>query len=91
MDWYFGKEEFERQGNKVYTLLRGRAISKRIDLADDVGGIRHEAYMLNMDTFELLRTLEGMCYNNMAVEIDDSTYVVCKPSELGEFGVEVHR
>lgn len=86
LDDYFGKEEFEKYGNTVYKVLRGRAITKRRDLADGVGGIRHEAEMLKIGMYDLLRTLEGMCYNGLAIEVDDSTYLVCKPSEAEEFG-----
>jgi len=74
--WYFGKEEFEQYGNYVFENLQGRTISKRRDLADEVGGLMFEADVLDMDPFVLLRTLEGMCYNGMAREIDDSTYLV---------------
>ena len=77
--WYYGKEEFEEYGTLVYEILKGRAISKRIDLANDVGGLIYEADMLAMDKFDLLATLEGLCHNGMAVEYDDSTYMVGKP------------
>ncbi len=80
--WYFGKEEFEKYGQDVYNQLKGRAISKRRDLADEVGGLRYEADILGMDMFDLLRTLEGLCYNGMAQEIDDSTYAVGRPDEI---------
>jgi len=87
MDWYFGKEEFEEFGEHVYRVLAGRAISKRVDLADEIGGLRYEAKMLDLDMFVLLRVLEGMCRNDWAWEIDDSTYLVCKPSEFKKYGV----
>lgn len=86
-DFYFGKDEFEEFGNYVYRVLAGRTISKRIDLADYIGGLRYEAKMLNMDMFKLLRTIEGMCYNGWAREIDDSTYIVCKLSEYRMYGI----
>lgn len=87
MNDYFGKEEFEKFGKFVYSVLEGRAISKSRDLADRVGGLRHEAEMLGMDMFDLLRTIEGLCYNNMAFEVNDSTYVVCKPSRFHLYGI----
>lgn len=74
--WYFGKEEFEKYGQDVYDQLEGCTVSKRRDLAYDEGGLAYEADMLGMDMFDLLRTLEGLCYNGMAREIDDSTYLV---------------
>ncbi len=84
--WYFGKDEFEKYGDYVYNALKGRGISKRVDLADDVCGLRYEAKMLDMDMFDLLSTIEGLCYNGMAYEYDDSTYIIGKPGvDFDEF------
>lgn len=77
--FYYGKEEFEKYGDMVYNALKGRGISKRIDLAEDVGGLVYEADILGMDPYDLLATLEGLCYNGMAYEYDDSTYIVGIP------------
>ena len=79
--WYFGREEFDEYGQNVYNKLKGRSISKKVSLADEVGGLRYEANILGMDIYDLLGTLEGLCHNNMAEEIDDSTYVVGRPDE----------
>ena len=76
MEYYFGKEEFEKYGDMVREKLSGKTVSKNIDLADSEGGLRYEAEQLGIGTFELLRCLEGMCYNGHAIEIDDSTYRV---------------
>lgn len=74
--YYFGKEAFEKFGDLVKDNLSGKTVSKRIDLADDPGGLIYEADKLGIDKFELLECLEGMCYNGLAREIDDSTYKV---------------
>lgn len=76
LDWYFGKEEAEQFGNYIVSKLAGHKVSKRIDTAEEPGGLIYEAEKLHMDKFELLRTLEGMCYQGKAEEIDDSTYYI---------------
>lgn len=74
--FYFGKDAYEKYGDKVSKALAGKTISKRMDRADQPGGIAYEAEQLGMDLYDLLETLEGMCYNRKATEIDDSTYLV---------------
>lgn len=74
LNFYFGKEEFEKYGDMVSERLSGRTVSKRRDRAEDVGGLIFEANQLGIDMWDLLRCLEGMCYNGIACEIDDSTY-----------------
>ena len=86
---YYGKSEFEKHGELVHKLLLGRAITKRKDCADQVGGIRHEAGMLCMSTIELIRTIEGLCYNGMAYEVMDGVYVIGTPAELKQYGVDL--
>lgn len=76
LDWYFGKEEAGRFGDYVVSKLAGQKVSKRIDTAEEPGGLIYEADLLGMDKFELLRTLEGLCYQGRASEIDDSTYYI---------------
>lgn len=76
LNWYFGKEEAEQFGDYVVFKLAGQKVSKRIDIAEEPGGLIYEADLLGMDKFELLRTLEGLCYQGRASEIDDSTYYV---------------
>ncbi len=67
-DYYFGKEMYEEYGKEVQEKLHGKTISKRIDTAEEVGGIKYEAEKLGMDLYDLIETLEGMCYNGKAKE-----------------------
>ena len=62
VNWYFGKEEAEQLGDYVVSKLEGKTISKRIDLAEEPGGLIYEANKLGIDMWDLLRTLEGLCY-----------------------------
>lgn len=75
-DYYFGKEQAEKYGDQISTALSGKKISKRKDKAYEPGGLIHEAIMLNIDMWDLLEALEGMCHDGRASEIDDSTYLV---------------
>jgi hypothetical protein len=75
--WYFGREDAEKYGDLICDSLEGQTISKRKDLAEDVGGLIYEAEKLGIDDFfDLLKALEGLCYQGRAREIDDSTYLV---------------
>ena len=74
--YYFGKEEFEKYGEMIKDSLSGKYISKSISKAEFPGGFIYEANLLGIDEFDLLRALEGLCYNNMAYEANDSTYYV---------------
>ena len=56
--------------------LSGKTVSKRKDTAEQPGGLIYEAEKLNMDMWDLLEALEGMCSDGRAREIDDSTYLV---------------
>ena len=80
MSYYFGKEKAELYGDKVISRLKGRIISKRIEDAKKPGGIAYEAESLGInegfDAFELLETLEGLCYLGRVIETDDSHYKV---------------
>ena len=76
--WYFGKEEAEKFGDIVEENLTGKTVSKRRDLANEPGGLIYEADQLGMDMWDLLNTLEGLCYQGRCREIDDSTYLVGK-------------
>ena len=67
--FYFGKEEYEKYGDKVYRALRGKIITKHIDEAKQPGGLEYEARKLGMDMYDLLGCLEGMCYNGKAREL----------------------
>lgn len=74
---YFGKAEAKMYGELIQKKESGRTISKRMDLVDFPGGLIWEAKnILNIGVIDLLRALEGMCYDGRAVEIDDSTYLV---------------
>lgn len=79
-DWskfYFGKEEAEEYGDLICEKLAGQTISKRKDLAEEPGGLIYEANKLGIeDFFDLLKALEGLCYQGRAREIDDSTYLI---------------
>lgn len=75
-DEYFGQTAYRTYGQMVKQKLSGKKISKRVDLGDAPGGLKYEAEKLGMDLYDLLETLEGMCYNGDAREIDDSTYQV---------------
>lgn len=72
----FGKEKAEKYGRQISSALSGKTISKRKDLAEQPGGLIYEAKQLDMDMWDLLEALEGMCYMGTTVEIDDSTYLV---------------
>lgn len=75
-DYYFGKEEYEEFGALVKDALSGQLVSKSFSDADvEPIGLKYNAELLGFDDeFKLLRTIEGLCYNGEAVEIDDSTY-----------------
>lgn len=76
VNWYFGKEEAEKFGNLVVSKLVGKTVSKRRDLAEEPGGLIYESNKLGIDMWDLLRALEGLCYQGRVQEIDDSTYLV---------------
>lgn len=83
-DWYYGKEEADKYKDLILDNLSGKKISKNRYLAKDRGGIVYEAEKLGIGTFELLRALEGGCYQGWVKEIDDSTYRVM-PSGYSEY------
>ena len=74
---YFGQIEFRKYGELVRDNCKGMIISKKISDAEKPGGLIYESKRLSLpDLYTLLRTLEGMCYNGWAEEIDDSHYKV---------------
>lgn len=83
-DWYFGKEEADQFGDLIVKKLAGKTVSKRRDKAEEPGGLIFEADRLGIDMWDLLRALEGMCYDGRAREIDDSTYKVLGDLEDSE-------
>lgn len=77
LDFYFGKEEAEKYGDLICEKLASQKISKRKDRAEAPGGLIYEANKLGIaDFFDLLKALEGLCYQGRAQEIDDSTYLI---------------
>jgi hypothetical protein len=75
--WYFGKEEAEIYGDYICEKLKGETVSKRKDEAEYPGGLIYEAEKLGIDDFfDLLKALEGLCYQGRAQETDDSTYLI---------------
>ena len=72
----FGKEKAEKYGSQISAALSGKTVSKRKDLAEEPGGLIYEAKQLDMDMWDLLEALEGMCRLGTAEETDDSTYLV---------------
>ena len=73
---YFGKEQYEKYHDIVATAFSGRTVSRAIADAGRSGGLMYEANKLNMNMWDLLACLEGMCYNGEAREINDSTYLI---------------
>ena len=73
---YFGDEESAKYGDLIAEKLSGKTVSKRSDTAEEPGGLIYEANKLGIDMWDLLRALEGMCYEGRARAIDDSTYIV---------------
>lgn len=76
-NWYFGKNEYEKYGQMISKKLAGHIISKRISDSKNPGGLEHTAKLLQIDMWDLLGALEGMCHNGMAEEINDSEYRIC--------------
>lgn len=74
--FHFGEEKAREYGEKIVAELSGKTVSKRKDTAEQPGGLMYEAEKLNMDMWDLLEALEGMCSDGRAREIDDSTYLV---------------
>ena len=74
--WHFGKDKADQYGQMITERLSGRKISKRKSTAENPGGLIYEANMLQMNMWDLLEALEGMCATGAAEEIDDSTYLV---------------
>lgn len=74
---YYGKEEYQKYGKLVSDACEGMIISKRKTDANKSGGLIYEARVLGLDSpYDLLRCLEGMCYNGEAAEISDYQYKV---------------
>ncbi len=76
MSLIFGIEKAGKYGELISTHLSGKTISKRKDKAEEPGGLIYEANNIGIDMWDLLESLEGMCYLGKAKEIDDSTYFV---------------
>ena len=76
-DDYYGQTAYEEYGDLVSEECAGMIISKRASDGEEPGGLIYEAERLGIDDFfDLLKCLEGMCYNRKAVEISDYQYKV---------------
>ncbi len=74
--YYFGKEKADKYGSLIADNLSGRTVSKRKSTAEAPGGLIYEAKKLEINMWDLLEALEGMCADGRAEEIDDSTYYI---------------
>ena len=83
-DEYFGQTAAATYGDLIADRLKGRAVSKRRDTANEPGGLIYEANKLGIDMWDLLEALEGMCNEGRAREIDDSTYKILGASDLAD-------
>lgn len=76
-DDYYGQTAYEEYGDLVSAECSGMIISKSARDGEKPGGLIYEANRLGIDDFfDLLKCLEGMCYNGKAVEISDYQYEV---------------
>ena len=89
-DEYFGKTAAATYGDLIADRLKGKAVSKRRDTANEPGGLIYEANKLGIDMWDLLEALEGMCNEGRAREIDDSTYKILGASDLADEEDLVH-
>lgn len=83
-DEYYGQTAAATYGDLIADRLKGRAVSKRRDTANEPGGLIYEANKLGIDMWDLLEALEGMCNEGRAREIDDSTYKILGASDLSD-------
>lgn len=83
-DEYYGQTAAATYGDLIADRLKGRAVSKRRDTANEPGGLIYEANKLGIDMWDLLEALEGMCNEGRAREIDDSTYKILGASDLAD-------
>ena len=81
-DEYYGQTAAATYGDLIADRLKGRAVSKRRDTANEPGGLIYEANKLGIDIWDLLEALEGMCNEGRAREIDDSTYKILGASNI---------
>lgn len=81
-DEYYGQTAAATYGDLIADRLKGRAVSKRRDTANEPGGLIYEANKLGIDMWDLLEALEGMCNEGRAREIDDSTYKILGASSV---------
>ena len=71
---FYGQKFFNKYHELVKNNLSGMIISKRIDEANEPGGIEYEANKLGIDLYDLIECLEGMCHEGEAVELSDYQY-----------------
>lgn len=73
---FYGENAANLYKELISKNLSGKTISKRKDLGDMPGGLVYESKQLNINMWDLLEALEGMCHLGLAKEIDDSTYII---------------
>lgn len=73
---YFGQHEADKYGDMTISALKGQKISKSLSQADKPGGLKYEAEKLGLSVDDLLRTLEGLCYQRRAYEISPTQYYI---------------
>lgn len=86
-DNYFGYIDQKKYGNTIIDNFKGWIISKRqdesnfIDYESQVAGLESVSEKLDIPIYSVLGALEGMCHENEACEISDSSYYVGSYSE----------
>ena len=65
-DDYFGQTAAAAYGDLISDNLKGKTVSKRKDTANEPGGLIYEANELDIDMWDLLEALEGMCRQGRA-------------------------
>jgi hypothetical protein len=73
---FYGEREAMLYKDLISRNLSGKTVSKLKTLAEKPGGLVYEAKQLDIDMWDLLEALEGMCHLGLAKEIDESTYIV---------------
>ncbi len=69
-------EKADKYSSKIASVLSKKTVSKQRDVAFSPGGLVYEAKELEIDPWDLLEALEGMCLIGKAVVIDKFTYLI---------------
>lgn len=72
----YGVEKAREYGEKIRLLLGGKVITKSREQAYEDGGLIKEAKRLDMDMWDLLEAIEGLCSMGKAMEMDDTRYYI---------------